>query len=71
MKFSLFVLYVGQINRCRRQYFCPKLYLHVHVLTMAAAFQVIFEADEDDNRPRLKQIECSETGIFVYNFALY
>ena len=38
---------------------------------MAAAFQVIFEAYEDDNWPRLKQLECSETGIFVYNFAFY
>ena len=49
---SLFVLYEGQINRCPSRYFCPKLYMHV--LTMAA-FQVILEADEDDNRPSLKQ----------------
>ena len=52
--FSLFVLYVGQINRCPSRYFCPKLY--IHVLTMAAAFQVILEADEDDNRPSLNNI---------------
>ena len=25
-KFSLFVLYVGQINRCPSRYFCPKSY---------------------------------------------
>ena len=54
-KFSLFFLYEGQINRCPSRYFCPKLYIHVHVLTMAAAFQVILEADEDNNRPSLKQ----------------
>ena len=52
-KFSLFVLYVGQINRCPSRYLCPKLY--IHVLTMTAAFQVILEADEDDNRSSLKQ----------------
>ena len=45
-------MYEGQINRCPSRYFCPKLY--IHVLTMAAAFQVILE-DEGDNRPRLKQ----------------
>ena len=42
--FSLFVLSVGQINRCLSRYFCPQLY--IHVLTMAAAFQVILEADQ-------------------------
>ena len=35
------------------------------VLTTAAAFQVILEAEEDDIRPRLKIQECSETGIFA------
>ena len=34
-------------------------------LTMTAAFQVILEAEEDDNRPRLKNLECSETGAFA------
>ena len=32
---------------------------------MTAAFQVILEAEEDDNRPRLKNLECSEIGIFA------
>ena len=36
-----------------------------NVLTMTAAFQVILEAEEDDNRPGLKNLECSETVIFA------
>ena len=36
-----------------------------NVLTMTAAFQVILEAEEDDNRPRLKNLECSEAGAFA------
>ena len=52
-KLSRFVLYLEQINRCHSLYFCTKLY--IHILTMAVAFQFILEAEEDDNRPRLKQ----------------
>ena len=36
-----------------------------NVLMTAVAFQVIFEAEEDDNRPRLKNLERSESGIFA------
>ena len=36
-----------------------------NVLTMTAAFQVILEAEEDDNRPRLTNLEFSETGAFA------
>ena len=68
-KFSLFVLYVGQKNRCPSRYFCPKLY--IHVLTMAAAFQVILEADEDDIRPRLKQHSVFRDGYICFTIMLF
>ena len=70
-KFSLFVLYVGQINRCPSRYFCPKLYKHAHVLTIAAAFQVILEADEDDNRPSLKQPRVFRDRYICFTIMLF
>ena len=42
-----------------------------NVLTMTAAFQVILEAEEDDNRPRLiKPRVFSETGAFAFTIML-
>ena len=44
-----------------------------NVLTMTAAFQVILEAEEDDNRPRLKKPFKSVQGQvhLLYNYAFY
>ena len=48
---------------CPSRYFYPKL--HIHVLTMAAAFHVLLDADEDDSRPSLNNLECSDTVKFA------
>ena len=43
-----------------------------NVLTMTAAFLVILEAEEDDNRPRLKNLECFQRQVhLLYNYAFY
>ena len=70
-KFSLFVLYVGQINRCPSRYTCPQLYIHAHVLTMAAAFQVILEADDDGNPPRLKHPRVFRDRYICFTIILF
>ena len=66
-----FVLCLGQINRCSSQYFCPTLYIHVHVLTLAAAFQVILEADEGVNRPSLKQPRVFRDRYICFTIMLF
>ena len=38
---------------------------------MAAAFQVIFEADEDDNRPSLKQPRVFRDRFIYFTILLF
>ena len=52
-------------------FFCPEIVYMYNVLTMTAAFQVILEAEEDDNRSRLKNLECSETGAFALQLCFF
>ena len=40
-------------------------------LTMATAFQVIFKADEDDNRPSLKQHRVFRDRYICFTIMIY